>query len=79
MATTKTDGFPVRFLCGCKVTIKGREHVKLSDDVLYDESGLLICATHGQRRYGWRSTPLHRMDGWHPKDIEAYMVFGEFV
>lgn len=74
-----SNGFPVRFLCGCKVEIKGREQVKFSDVVMYDESGLLICRSHGQRRYGWRSTPLHRMDGWTPAEVEGYMVFGEFA
>jgi hypothetical protein len=40
----------VKFICGCR-------HETTSKDVMTDYEGFMVCAQHGQRRYGWLSLP----------------------
>jgi hypothetical protein len=76
----------VTFICGCETKeIIARENIKTMDMVEFDTEGFLICAIHHQRRYGWRSLPtlpgLKLSDwsyhDWTPREIEAWLVFGE--
>lgn len=60
----------VKFICGCR-------HEVDSIEFHSDESGMIVCPTHLQRRYGWRSTGRnHQIDGWTPVEVERYALFG---
>ena len=57
----------IKFLCGCSIPLRAKESVVDEDTIVHakviagrvrkDAAGMLVCAEHGVRRYGWRSLP----------------------
>jgi len=66
---------PLRMLCGCRL--------EESDPFALDEDGFVVCPTHRQRRYGWRSVPytatrapMQGVGMWTELEYENFILFG---
>lgn len=66
---------PLRMICGCLL--------HTSDPFVTDSEGFIVCPTHNERRYGWRSVPyasyapVRGMGAWTSLEYEAYVLFGK--
>lgn len=61
---------PLRMICECRL---GDE-----DPFVTDESGFVVCPTHGVRRYGYLSRPrTHDFDWMNDLQYEQHVLWGD--
>lgn len=53
---------------------------EIPEDVHEDAEGFMVCETHRQRRYGWRSREkrhMHRCDWMTDLEYERFVIYGK--